>query len=102
MSCYMLIMSCYMTACQPLTAWTDRSVYISIFRLPREHIYRGSKNNNDNNGNGSMMQVRQCHRALSVVGDVLPSSHGKRVKRPPAVLPQQRYDTIRYIYVRSN
>jgi len=46
-----------------------------------------------------MMQVRQCHRALSVVGDVLPSSHGKR---SPAVLPQQRYDTIRYIYVRSN
>jgi len=49
--CSATTLSCYMTPCQPLTAWTDDLhpiCIISLFKLPREHIYRGLKNNNNN------------------------------------------------------
>jgi len=32
-------------------------LYILIFKLPREHIYRGSKNNNNNNNNNNGLTV---------------------------------------------
>jgi len=42
--CNAITLSCYMTPCQPLTAWSDDMypiLYISVFKLPREHIYGG-------------------------------------------------------------
>ena len=47
-----------MTVCRPLIAQIDRSTYFHfvfpIFKLPREHRYRGLNNNNNNNNNNEL------------------------------------------------
>ena len=55
---------CCMTVCRPLIAQIERSTYFHfvfpIFKLLREHRYRGLNNNNNNNNNPEASATAAC------------------------------------------
>jgi len=58
----------------PVSDFTDWWSYplciCLIFKLPREHIYRGSKNNNNNNDN-YIAQIRKVQQIFLMYGKSL-------------------------------